>query len=182
MLHVFQGVGGRWYQGSPKDVTRQLFAIWNVLQRRGIRYSTITQPSGYSDKVVSQHVRFFDEVIRNSEANCVDGTVVFASILNKLAMRPVLAVKPGHMFLGLHLSKESCEQKRDILFLETTDLGKHGAVGNESESYREFVAALNDGHTEFETMVSSLNAHTPGFHVIEVASARRLGVAPIPRF
>jgi hypothetical protein len=36
------------YQGTTQDVVRQVFAVWNVLQRKGVRYSSITQPSGAS--------------------------------------------------------------------------------------------------------------------------------------
>jgi hypothetical protein len=112
----------RGYQAPPQEVLHQVFAIWNVLQRHRVRYSSITQPSVQSQMVPSQHVRFLDESIRNSEANCVDGTILFASILYKLGLFPVLALKPGHMFLGFYVD----QQKQHLAFLETTLIGNPG--------------------------------------------------------
>ena len=70
------------YQGSEKDVLDQLNAIWTALQRRGITYSSITNTT-HGKQVRAQHVRFLDESIAATQANCVDGSVLFASILKK---------------------------------------------------------------------------------------------------
>jgi hypothetical protein len=182
------------YQGKPNDVVRQIFAIWNVLQRHEVKYSSITRPSGESQTVMSQHVRFLDESIRYSQANCVDGTVLFASILYKIGLSPVLVIKPGHMFLGIHVTSPSPGQKPNWIFLETTLIGNPGintqqrhwrfltAEGyKSSESYRQFMNAVNVGDQEFKSIVRSLNSHEPGFRVIDVAGARKAGIAAIPR-
>jgi hypothetical protein len=44
------------YQGPPQEVLHQVFAVWNVLQRRRVKYSNIVQPSAESQEVVSQRV------------------------------------------------------------------------------------------------------------------------------
>ena len=181
------------YQGNTENVVHQLFAIWNVLQRRDVKYSSITRPSGES-AVLSQHVRFLDESIRYSEANCVDGTVLFASILYKIGLSPVLVLKPGHMFLGLYLTPSSPGQKPNWIFLETTLVGNPGlnsvqrqwkfltADGyKNSDSYRQFLNAVNAGNEEFRSMIGNLNAHQPGYRVIDVAGARKSGITAIPR-
>jgi hypothetical protein len=184
------------YQGSPEEVVHQVFAIWNVLQRRQVRYSNITRPSGQSEAIMSQHVRFLDEAISSSQANCVDGTVLFASILYKLDMCPVLVLLPGHMFLGIHLDHQSCGQLRNLMFLETTLLGNPGlnqlqrgwkfinpdSSYRSSESYRQFLRALDTGNKEFQSVTASINSRQPGYHAIEIAAARQAGISAIPRF
>jgi len=184
------------YQGSPQDVIHQVFAIWNVLQRRQVRYSSITRPSGQSEAITSQHVRFLDETIEASQGNCVDGTVLFASIIYKLDMCPVLVLIPGHMFLGFHLDRQSCGQRRNWMFLETTLIGNPGlgmlqrkwkflnpdSSYTSSESYRQFLHALDTGNSEFQSVMNSINSRQPGYHVIEIAVARRAGISAIPRF
>jgi hypothetical protein len=87
--------------GDPKEVIRQVFAIWNVLQRRGICYSSATTPSAYSGIVYCQNVRLFDESITYKQANCVDGSVLMAAILAKIGLLSYLVVVPGHMFVGI---------------------------------------------------------------------------------
>ncbi len=88
--------------GVPGDVFLQVAALWKVLGNMGFQYSSITKNSGNSDnsRVFTQSVRTFDQVLKNKQANCVDGTVFMASILQKIGIRTVLVTVPGHCFLG----------------------------------------------------------------------------------
>lgn len=70
------------YQADEKAVLEQVNAIWVALQRRGITYSSITNTTP-SRGVYNQHVRFLDESINMTQANCVDGSVLMASVLKK---------------------------------------------------------------------------------------------------
>jgi hypothetical protein len=171
-------------------VIREVFAIWNVLQRDGVKYSSITTPSSQSSAVFSQHVRFPDESVKFGQANCADGTVLFASALYKLGINPVLVKIPGHMFLGFFTDA----QRQQLAFVETTMIGSTGLNGFQkswrflsadsylsSESYRQFVAAMERGNAEFEQARPNLQARLPNYVVIDVDLARRAGLSPIPR-
>lgn len=179
------------YQGSPQDVIRQVFAIWNVLEREGVRYSSITTPSGQSGSVLSQHVRFLDESVQNAEANCVDGSVLFASVLYKIGIFPVLVKLPGHMFLGFYTDS----QHKQISFLETTLIGAHGLNTFQkswtfktadgylgSQSYKDFLYAISYGNSEFQKAFPNIQGKAPGYLVIDVQRARQAGISAIPRF
>jgi hypothetical protein len=107
------------YQGDADTVYKQVFAIWCVLQSRGVRYSNVTTTPGASKAVYSQYVRFIDQSINNSQANCVDGSIVFASVLRQIGIEPILVLVPGHMFVGFFVDSD----KRHADFLETTMLG-----------------------------------------------------------
>lgn len=72
---VQQFSGYRQGKASAEDVRMQVFAIWNVLERHNVKYSSITTASGFSENVRSQSVRFVDETFRMNQANCVDGSV-----------------------------------------------------------------------------------------------------------
>jgi len=113
---------------SPNAVQMQVFAIWNVLQRHHVKYSSITTASGFSDKVQSQSVRFIDDSLRMNQANCVDGSVLFASVLYKIGLYPVLVKLPGHMFVGYYTDERSYghPNPQNTLFLETTLLDAAG--------------------------------------------------------
>jgi hypothetical protein len=45
------------------------------------------------------------------------GSVLFASLMYKIGIMPVLVVKPGHMFVGYYLDKD----RKQFEFLETTN-------------------------------------------------------------
>ncbi len=104
--------------------TPQVKAIWRVLKDKGIKYSSITTvPDSEKSKVRSQAVRQFSDAINNKQANCVDGTIVFASILRKIGISPFLVLIPGHAFLGYYGRDSEDSKEMKMFFLETTMLG-----------------------------------------------------------
>lgn len=106
-------------ENDPKLVKEQVLAIWWALQKRGIVYSDISATDIPKDSVFfAQRVRFFEDVINSQQANCIDGTMVFAALLRRIGLYPVICVVPRHAFLGFYLDKE----KKHLVYLETTAL------------------------------------------------------------
>jgi len=129
------------YQWGPSYVDLQVAALWRVLHERGFQYSSITDNSGYNESkgLYSQTVRTFDNSLKTSQANCVDGTVVFASVLKRMGIRPVLITVPGHCFLGYYSNDTT---HTDIRFLETTMLSSTAFVSNPKASVQKYDAVL----------------------------------------
>ena len=181
------------YKTDEIGVYQQVMAIWRVLQDRGIRYSSIPTVSPESSGVLSQHVRMLDESIRYAQSNCVDGTVLLASILRKIALNPILVVLPGHMFVGFDLDAGGEQQA----YLETTLLGAgtrktDGAksrlyktmLGNEpgqkaQTATQSFVGAIESGNATFLRSKWAIRQQKDGYGLIDLAIARQAGVAPI---
>ncbi len=181
------------YQSEDQDqVYAQVFAIWYTLQQRGIRYSNITATSSTHANVHSQNVRFIEQSWRNTQANCVDGSVLFASILRKIDIAPVLVSVPGHMFLGFALDEEASE----MAFLETTMLGDSdpGDVDKQmlrlardisddedvQQSFLVFAAALDNGREQVEEGGDKFDdPNELDYQIIDIAAAREIGVMPI---
>ena len=105
--------------GETEDVYGQVYALWKALSKRDVRYSNITATAAASEKVYSQHVRLIDESINNAQANCVDGSVLFASLLRKVGIEPYLVLIPGHCYVAFQVDK----QGKEIAALETTLIG-----------------------------------------------------------
>jgi hypothetical protein len=193
---VQQFAGYRQGKASAEDVRMQVFAIWNVLQRHNVKYSSITTPSGFSEDVHSQSVRFVGEAFQMSQANCVDGSVLFASVLYKISIFPVLVKIPGHMFLGFYLNPQSVRTLNNLEFLETTMLGSGPPVVLRDQpfphhdrqwlqstvSYKEFVAAVGVGDKRFQMEVlPKLRKNDSNYKLIGIRKAREDGINPIPR-
>lgn len=108
------------YQSDQNEVIRQVYAIWHTLQQKGIHYSSIAS-SAYSlnNNIASQRVRLIEESLQNTQANCIDGTVLFASILKAIDIDPVIVLVPGHAYLGYYADSSH----RNLQLLETTLLG-----------------------------------------------------------
>ena len=181
------------YQGDETVVYEQVLAIWRVLQERGIRYSNIAPAAAASVSVASQHVRLLDESIRYTQANCVDGTVLLASVLRKIDINPILVVVPGHMFVGFDLNAEGDRQG----YLETTRMGVDAReaelvnnrlfktlLGADTDlkaqvAVKSFVAALELGKSTFTESRVKILREKAGYAIVDILAARNAGVTPI---
>ena len=176
--------------GTADEVISQVFAVWNALQRRGIKYSDVstTLPSKL---VYAQTVRFLDDSVQASQANCVDGSVLMASILRKIGLDAYLVMVPGHCFLGF---SDGNEEDTTMYFLETTMLGSDNLKSvadlpnlpdkfkqdEFASSYATFVAALEQGKaTYLENEGAFESEEDPNTQLISISEARDLGVMPI---
>lgn len=176
---------------DPKKVTSQVFAVWTALQRRGIKYSNVafTTPG---DKVMSQSVRFMHESINNHQANCVDGSVLMASVLQKIGIQSYLVVVPGHCFLAFDVIEGNAALP---VGLETTLLGEDkitdvakmellSMVDQRKElnaSIKTFNKALQVGIGAIDRCARNLQGGGKGeYRLISIKEARDSGINPIP--
>jgi len=161
--------------GDPQQVYRQVFAVWQVLARHGMRYSSIARTSAAQDAVLSQYVRFLDESWENRQANCVDGAVLLASVLRRIDLDVQLVLVPGHMFLAFDLAPGG-----ERAYLETTRLGDVAGKAGQGALLHNFQQAVEEGlarHAQAQDRFGRADA--PEYRIIDIDAARRLGVAPI---
>lgn len=158
------------YQWGPDYVDLQVAALWRVLHERGFQYSSITDNSGYNQSkgLFSQTVRTFDNSLKTNQANCVDGTVVFASVLKRMGIRPVLITVPGHCFLGYYTDDTTSNMR----FLETTMLSDNTFLNNPKTSVQKYNDILTKvvpkgvklSETNKAYYLEFLNAQTAGYN------------------
>ncbi|HEY1848831.1 MAG TPA: hypothetical protein VGG37_06480 [Opitutaceae bacterium] len=151
------------YQGGPQSILLQAQAVWDALAARGLNYVNVATDSGTSPFVSTQYVRFLDQSVRDQGANCVDASVLFASILRRIGLRPVLFFRPGHCFTGFY---DASEGGRLVAF-ETTMLGS-----------APFAAAAAEGAKELQSTLPFIG--TPQYSIVDVALCRQQGINPIP--
>ena len=179
--------------GSETDVYRQVAAVWRVLQERGIRYGNNPVAQPVRNGVVSQYVRLLDENVQTAEVNCVDGSVLLASVLRRIGINPILVVVPGHMFVGFDVLPDGSHQA----YLETTLLGADARTADVADSplykillanrtdtpaqvvLKSFVAALGAGDDLFTQHESRMQHVQPGYAFVNIGDARDAGIAPI---
>ncbi len=192
IVHEFVG-----YQRGSQEVINQVFAIWYYFQRSGFTYSSITTPTGFTEGVYSQYVRTLEDSLRTAQSNCIDGTVLFASILRRIGIDPFIILVPGHAYLGFYLD----QQHRSAAYLETT------VMNTQLNPYRQqrpsrlsdgiarafkyddrmrlaadsFNYALTKAHENYAKAQSKIKANAPGYRVIDIEKIRRDGINPINR-
>ena len=179
------------------ETLRQVFALWSALQKRGLQYSSTTTTPGGSETVQSQFVRFVDQSLGNTQANCVDGSVLFASLLRKISIEPFLVTIPGHMYVGFYLGAG----KSQFVGLETTVLGiadlaeekkptdpaaltslrdKLDAATKARRDWKTFAKAIQTGTEDLIKNKEKFAADDPSYQWIDLAEARSQGIMPIP--
>jgi hypothetical protein len=111
------------YQGDKDGVTHQVKALYDALKQEGnITYVNSLIDFSPEQGFASQRVRLPRESIETHQANCIDGTVLFASLLEGISLNPAIVIVPGHAFLAWETWRNSGEWK----YVETTMIGTHG--------------------------------------------------------
>ncbi len=90
-------IGYQEYRGMDHDSISyyQVKALYTALQNRDIHYiNNVFSITG------SQQVKFPNQTLKTNGANCVDGTVLFATLIKELSMEPIIVLIPGHSFIG----------------------------------------------------------------------------------
>jgi hypothetical protein len=182
-------------QGTEEQVLKQVWAIWYLFQRNKVTYSSITTTSEARSDIMSQTIRPISQSLRTQQANCIDGTVLFASILRKIGIEPMIVLIPGHAFLGFFTNA----QQTKPVFLETTMLNNENnpfnqkgptptgvalakALGSDihmEPSMQSFRQALSVGEQRFAAAAPNIGKQ-PGYAVIPVIKARQAGILPLP--
>jgi hypothetical protein len=158
----------RGYQGRPSDeaVTGQVKALYDTLKEAGLVYFDSIIDFGAGPGQVTQRTRLPRESLRQKSANCIDGTVLFASLLEAASMHAALVLVPGHAFVAWEKWRGSDEWD----YLETTMIGTH-----------EFEAARERGRQQHEKWFSDelLDDEAQGPKILKLNDLRAQSIWPM---
>jgi hypothetical protein len=133
------GSGMIWgYQRGAEAVTKQVAALYQSLKEAGVTYVNSVIDYGAAAGQATQRTRLPRESLTQRSANCIDGTVLMASLLEGASLNAALVLVPGHAFVGWQAE----DGGKDWRFLETTMIG-----------HADFEAACKSGqrqHDEFD--------------------------------
>jgi hypothetical protein len=166
-LHPERAIVG--YQGPRSAATAegQVRALYNALKVEQIVYinSTIAYGAGRGEYV--QRVRLPRESLATKSANCADGSVLMASLLEAATLNPALVFVPGHAFLAW----ETWDRSGEWDYVETTMISTH-----------DFDAALASGRSQAQRwQAEAQRRNDPSYFlrlsVAELRGAR--GISPM---
>ena len=177
------------FDGYAGDAEAQAWAIWHAISERGIRYSSADPSIQRGPHVFSQRVRLLSETWNDRSANCIDGSVLIASVLQRVGIRSFLVLVPGHAFLGFYTDAGG----QHAAYVETTLLGANVAPSNlqafardatltaeTRKSLASFSAALAAGRVHHARVAAKLDGrHAPDYAVIDIGAARSFGIRSI---
>ena len=107
------------YQRNRESVTSQVKAIYQSLKEAELTYVNSVIDYGAGPGQITQRTRLPRESLVQKSANCIDGTVLMASLLEGASLNPAIVLVPGHAFLGW----ETWPGSGEFAYLETTMIG-----------------------------------------------------------
>lgn len=156
------------FVGEQADTVSQVKAIYDELKARGVSY--VMDPTVNTDLVKVQRTRLPSEVLESTNAQCLEGTILFATMLEAIGLRPIIVLVPGHAFVGWHATRaDGVKPGADRLFVETT------MVGNAP-----FEAAVKTAMQRAALELKSGNVARGTSQLIELTDLRSGGIKPQP--
>lgn len=164
------------YTRGEEAVRVQVRAIYNTLRKLGVRYAKLSLPSVYGDELATHRIRLPGETLRLRQANCIDGSVLMASLFLRLQLRTYLVINSTHALVAVALDPAG----KTILTIETTYLPHHDFEAALAEGKK--VMDAGNKRLDFTAVPAEELQHRRGvtaFFVIDVAEARANGILPL---
>jgi hypothetical protein len=138
------------------DVRDQVGAIYAALAAEKINYVDSRIAFGAGVGQTLQRIRLPRESIEKKSANCIDGTVLMASLLEATGLDPFIVIVPGHAYLAYR----TVAQGADLEYVETTVLS-------------------NKTFEESRAIADERTAKTPAILKLDVRDLRAKGITPM---
>lgn len=100
-------------------VNGQVAALYQSLQEAEVVYVNSVIDYGASTGMVTQRTRLPRESLVMRSLNCIDGTVLTASLIEGISLNPAIVLVPGHALVAW----ETWSGSNKWRFLETTLIG-----------------------------------------------------------
>lgn len=119
------------------------------------------------DKQITQRVYLPTETLTIGGANCIDGVVLFASLLESMNIDPLIILVPGHAFVGWRIHKDVEKYE----FLDTTLIGQENFETAQQHARNLFDEAQREG-----SFARGLLEPVGFARLIDIAQCRRMGI------
>ena len=133
--------------GYQSEVESQAKAIYDALKEDAkMTYVDSLIDFNPEKSMRSQRVRLPRESLADHTANCIDGVLLFASLLEGVSINPCIALVPGHAFVGWETGRNNDDwQYLETTMIQTHDFYKALDIGNRrAASYIERFESTGD--------------------------------------
>jgi len=155
------------FSGMQQGTLVQVKALFDELKAHGVTY--VEDPRIFDERGAVQRTRLPAEVLASTNAQCLEGTLMYASLMEAIGLAPVLVFKTGHAFVAWKPSRYD-HTAAPLFFLETTLTGGPATFEQAVESAtRSFLEAAQEN--QFKLGVGAL---------IDVAALRARGYTAQP--
>jgi hypothetical protein len=158
------------FAGEQTATFPQVKAIWDELSAQGVSY--VMDPTVLADFGFAQRTRLPAEVLQSKNAQCLEGTILFATLLEAIGLSPIIVRVPGHAFVGWRLNARDGAQPGDVAYVETTMVHDASFEYAAKVALHRVIEERNAGHFK-------KGIYGPAF-MLELADLRKQGFRPQP--
>jgi hypothetical protein len=155
------------FDGPQSASLPQVKAMFDELKSTGVSY--VMDPDIFSRFDHIQRTRFPREVLASHNAQCVESTVLFASLLESIGLDPYIVRIPGHAFVGWEPTKRDYATPGTIYYLETTWV-----------SSTSFERAMDQAAETAENHKAEFKVPNSGSVLLKISDLRKAGISPQP--
>lgn len=167
-LSTFKAMLG--YQTDAAGIREHVRAVFEALKLAGIAYVNSPVAFGNSDGQFLQRLRLPRESIATRSANCIDGTLLMASLLEATAIEPGIVLVPGHAYLAWRPQRPKPGVPDAWEYLETTMIA--------TKTFDEARAAATQ-RTEDLFQKMKADPTKKLVKIVSISSLRAAGIAPM---
>lgn len=153
---------GQSFSGEQSATMPQVQALFETLRQRGVSY--VMDPEALTKDVRAQRTRLPAEVLASTNAQCLEGAILYATLLEALKIKAMVVYVPGHAFVAWKPSPKD-NTKEEYFFLETTMTGGSAP----------FEKAVERGAAAYAE-----HAATKKAQIVDIGALRKDGITPQP--
>ncbi|MGF0039581.1 DUF4011 domain-containing protein [Peptoniphilaceae bacterium SGI.131] len=166
------------YLSDDKNIVRaQLSAIYAAVYEQNISYVSI--PASFFEH--GQRIRTPEEVLKYKQGNCVEMSILFASLCVAASINPFIVLVEGHAYVGAWLKEAVFDENlvRDYAEISKklvdgiNDLELIEATYMNAGMNKTFEQAVRRAHSEFQDQ-ETFNA------VVDIHRSHMTGIRPLP--
>lgn len=155
---------------KSKKVYNTLKAIYQAVADDGVIYVNAGIPFLSAEEKAQgyylQRIKLPYQVLATRSGMCIETSLLFASLYEKIGLDPVIIRIPGHAFLAVPVEEGSAT----YYFIETTLVGRYS-----------FEAAISSGAKSFNQIKAQLEKDRHDLYFwLDVSALRQEGILPIP--
>lgn len=137
--------------GYQADVALQVNALYDVLKYDlGIAYIDARTSFNHDAAALDQRVRLPSETLRLRSANCIDGVLLFASLLEACTLSPALLLSHNHALVGWETWPDSgVWEYLETTVFSTNDFAEARELGRRKAAFLQEQAARTGDATWF---------------------------------
>ena len=163
--------------GNTTDVVKQIAAVYAALHSENIVYRAL--PASF--EVIGQRLSLPEQVLTTKLGNCIELTILFASVLEAIGINTAVIIQKGHAFLAVWLVDDCCQYSvcDDVSYVEkkcSNGIGEMLVLES---------TQITHEHTSFDEALKNANlslADNSVFEMmIDIRRCRLEGIRPMPQ-